>query len=177
MGDTRFSLRLAMVFSLLITGAVHAISVRVSDAEAEPGTEGVSIAIEADGAAGIAGGDLTLSYDAAALTATGVAAGDLLANSGIMLIPNLATVGEVRIVLAGTSGISSNSGALITVTFEVNADAAPGGYELTLTQAVFYDQQAQELPLQSNTPGTFTVNGNTAIENHSWGQLKASFGE
>ena len=74
-------------------------------------------------------------------------------------------------VLAGTGGIPTGSGELIIVTFDVNADAVLGGCEMTLTQAVFYDEHAQEMPLGSNTPGTFT----TAIENRSWGQIKVPF--
>jgi len=155
------SLCVVLLFDLLLPTVAQALSVSVSNASAQPGATGVAVTINVDNATGIAGGDLTLTYSSAALTAKSAAGTSLLTSAGITLVPNLNTAGEVRMSLAGANGISSGSGALITITFEVNGTATPDDYELKLTRAVFRDDQAQVIPTNSNTSGTFTVKGST----------------
>ena len=131
--------------------------VRVGDATAGPGATGVEVSIEVDDATGIAGMDLTLGYNADALTATQVRGTPLLASSGIILVPNLSTPGQVKVSLAGATGIPAGSGALVKVMFDVKASAAPGRYELSLTRVVFRNERAVPLTVGSRANGTFTV--------------------
>ena len=126
---------------VLVPCTAYALSISVSYATADPGATDVAVTIDVDDATGIAGGDLTLTYDAVALTAKQASPTSLL--TGALFTTNLTTAGEVKISLAGTSGITSGSGALITITFDVKSDATPGNYELKLTRAVFRNAQVQ----------------------------------
>ena len=110
------------------------VAVSVEEVTAEPGQTGLEVAVLVDDAAGIAGGDLTLTYDSSVLTATDVVGTDLAA--GITVVSNLDTPGEVTVSMAGAEGIEAGSGALLTVTFDVDAEAEPDTYALGLVASL-----------------------------------------
>ena len=125
-----------------------------------PGSD-VTMAIRVDDAAGVAGGDLALSYDGTAMVATSVTPSDLLSGAGITLIHNLSTPGEVRISMAGASAIVSGSGTLLTVGFSI-ASTAPGGtYPISL-QADLKDHKGADLATVSH-PGAITLVEDTSV--------------
>ena len=110
------------------------VAVSVEEVTAEPGKTGLEVAVLVDDAGGIAGGDLTLTYDSSVLTATDVVGTDLAA--GITVVSNLETPGEVTVSMAGAEGIEAGSGALLTVTFDVDAEAEPSTYTLGLVASL-----------------------------------------
>ncbi len=110
------------------------VAVSVEEVTAEPGQTGLDVAVLVDDAEGIAGGDLTLTYDSSVMTATDVVGTDLAA--GITVVPNLDVPGEVKVSMAGATGIEAGSGALLTITFDVDAEAEPDTYTLGLVASL-----------------------------------------
>ncbi|MSS73373.1 MAG: T9SS type A sorting domain-containing protein [Candidatus Latescibacteria bacterium] len=115
----------------------------------------MTVPISVSDARGIAGGDLTLNYDATVLTAVQVQAEGLLSSTGIAVVSNLNTVGKVIVSMAGATGIASGSGALMGVSFEIKADAKEGVSPLSL-QASLKDQDGKVLP-SAVVAGSVTV--------------------
>ena len=148
---------LSCIVIVLLPWSTQALSVRIGDTTAEAGATAITVFIEVDNAVGIAGGDLTLIYEAAALTAKRVAPGSLAAASGLTVIGNTASVGQVKIAMAGAIGIRSDSGVLTTIAFDVSPNAIPGTYSLELTRAIFLNEQAQTISVRHIASGTFTV--------------------
>jgi hypothetical protein len=120
------------------------LQVTVGAGTGNPGSS-VTVSVSVNTAKGIAGGDLTLTYDSKLLAAKEVKAGDLLTSAGIAVIPNLTTPGQVKVAMAGATGISSGSGPLLQITFDVLAAVAPGTYELGL-DAMLWDENGLSLP-------------------------------
>lgn len=139
------------------TGTAQALTVSVSAVSANPGQTGVEVVVAVDNAKGIAGGDLLLTYDATVLTARQARGADLLTSAGIMAVANLDQPGQVKVAMAGAAGITSGSGALVTVAFDVKAGAAPGAYALDL-QASLSDENGAALPATTKN-GALTVKG------------------
>jgi hypothetical protein len=150
-------LLLSCIVTVLVPWSTQALSVRIADTTAEAGASAITVSIEVDNALGIAGGDLTLIYDAAALTAKRVATGSLAAASGLTVIGNTAGAGQVKIAMAGAIGLRSASGVLTTIAFDVSANAIPGTYSLELTRATFFNEQARTISVRHIASGTFTV--------------------
>ncbi len=117
----------------------------------------VVVPVSVDNAKGIAGGDMTLSYDANLLTAKQVQGSDLLTKAAITVIPNLSTPGKVQVSMAGVSGILSGSGVLLNVTFEVKSGAAQGSTPLSL-EALLADENGATIP-STAAGGTVTIGG------------------
>lgn len=122
---------------------------------AAPGQAGVVVSILADSVGGIAGGSFTLTYDPGILTVREVRSTGLTA--GFTVVPNLSAPGQVRVAMAGASGIPSGSGALVVVTFDVRAGVAPGTYDLGI-QAALTDEKGRDIPVTTRK-GTLTVRG------------------
>ena len=160
--DSKIFYRGILLFALLtlfLSHSASALSLSVGSATADPGQTGISIDVEVDDATGIAGGDLTLSYDADALKAVRAVASTMVAGAGIIAIPNLNTAGEVKISLAGAAGIPSGSGTLLTITFDALSNATPGEYALTLTRTALRDELAGLLTVSGKTAGKITITG------------------
>lgn len=102
----------------------------------------VTVPVSVANAQGLAGGDLTLSYDVNALNPKQVTATDLLTKGGVTVVPNLAVKGQVKVSMAGAAGLASGSGPLIQVTFEVWSSARIGVTPLTL-QAKVVDESGK----------------------------------
>ncbi|MSS73372.1 MAG: hypothetical protein EXS64_18065 [Candidatus Latescibacteria bacterium] len=131
---SRFLLAIALCAAGIALGASpsQARTVLVSDLSVDPGQTGALVSVSVDSAGGIAGGDITLSYNADVLTAREVRPGSLLSPAGITLVSNISAAGQVIVSMAGARGIVSGSGALVTVAFDVKASAPPGTYGLEL---------------------------------------------
>ena len=141
---------------LLWPGVSRAVTVSVLDVSAEPGQAGIVVSIQTDDAKGVAGGTLTLSFDANVLAPKKIDASTLLKGAGITVTSNLNFgPGQVRASLAGTTGIASGGGELVNVTFDVKAGAAPGTYDLGL-QATLRDENANTIPVTIRK-GTLTI--------------------
>ena len=129
----------------------------------------VAVAIAIDDPSGIAGGDLTLTYDATAITATSVmGAGQLMPPDHIVFsnVQMPAVPGEVRISFAGTVGLPAStepSTPLFVLFFDVEQGAATGSYPLDLTNATLRDVGAQVIPTQIAS-GIFRVLSETCPE-------------
>jgi hypothetical protein len=103
------------------------------DAGSGPATTAV-VPVSATSVDGVAAIDLTLTYNAAVLTATSVAKTSLTA--GMVLTYNLGTPGEVRATLFTSGTPLAGSGDILTVTFTV-AGALGDATPLNLTRALF----------------------------------------
>jgi hypothetical protein len=128
----------------------------VGNTEAVPGATGVLVAIGVDDAAGIAGASLVLNYDTSGLIPKEVRATDL--STDFSVVSSLVIPGQVKIVLARARGISSGSGALVNVLFDVKAGAVPGRYVLTLSPYEI-EGESQAIAVQNVTAGAVTVTG------------------
>ncbi len=147
------------------------VDVSVSDTTAYPG-EQTFVSISVSDATGIAGGDLTLTYNPDILTAQEVK-GTVLA-TGLLVVSNTSTPGEVRISLAGAAGLSGGSGSLIEVIFEVREDAVAGRTSLlSLTEVTLRDETGNPQSLGTISEGTFTVGGVSVEERETMGQPDA----
>lgn len=148
--------------------ALAGISVSISDTTGYPGEKGV-VWISVSDATGIAGGDLTLTYDPNILTAGEVKGTSLAA--GLLVVSNASTPGEVRISLAGATGLSGGSGSLLEVTFDVHDDAEAGrASPLRLTEVTLRDETGNPLDLGTVSQGMFTVAGVSVEEREAMGQ-------
>ncbi|MCC7261387.1 MAG: T9SS type A sorting domain-containing protein, partial [Candidatus Latescibacteria bacterium] len=140
--------------TLALSGAGRAAAtpaLRVSVGTARSGRSGTAnIPISVSDARGIAGGDLTLTYDATALTAVNVVVEKLVQDASITMALNLDTAGQVKASLAGANAIASGSGALLTVVFEVKPTAKAGTVTLQLTGSL-KDQNGRGLPATVST--------------------------
>jgi len=131
---------------LIWSNTSEAVTVSVSDVTVDPGQAGVVVSVAVDSARGIAGGNFTLSYPAEVMTAKQAKGTDLAVSAGITVVPNLNTAGQVRVSMAGATGIASGAGALLTVTFDVKAGAAAGRYDLAL-EASLKDENGRAIPV------------------------------
>jgi hypothetical protein len=145
----------AACFSLARGTADGAVAISVSSARVTAGDTGVSVLVAVDDAGGVAGGDLTLTYDDEVLTARQVQAGPLLSSAGIVMVPNLSVSGRIRIAMAGASALPSGGGTLVSIVFDVKSSAASGAYELSL-QATLRNENAAAIPV-TLAGGSITV--------------------
>jgi hypothetical protein len=102
----------------------------------------VTVPIAVDNALGIAGGELTVTYDANVLTAKQAKGTELLSGAGMTVVSNLTTGGQVKVSMAGAAGIKSGSGALVNVEFEIKSTAPVGSTALRL-QAKLVDENGK----------------------------------
>ncbi|OGG43596.1 MAG: hypothetical protein A3F84_24050 [Candidatus Handelsmanbacteria bacterium RIFCSPLOWO2_12_FULL_64_10] len=150
---------------VLTVKAAGGRTVSASDLIVDPGQAGVVVSIGVDDAKGIAGGNFTLTYPAEIVTAKQVKATELL--TGFLVTPNTQTAGQVRVSLAGASGVVTGKGALITVTFDVKAGASPGSYDLGLEaslkdengRTIFVTVKKGVLTIPAKPPADFNRDG------------------
>ncbi len=139
--------------------------VSVEEVTAQPGQTGLEVAVLVRDAKGIAGGVLTLTYDSSVMTATDVGLTSLTSATGIKFFSFLDTPGEVRVELFNTDlgflfgdpfGLERGSGALVNVTFDVDAEAVPGtSYTLGL-EALLQDAFGDTIS-STSADGSVTV--------------------
>jgi hypothetical protein len=141
------------IYAVYIPHAYGTIKVSVSDASGISGSA-VDVTINVDDATGIAGGDITLTYSSSILTAKSV--DKTMLTSDFTFVSNL-ILGQVKISIASPTGITKGSGAIVRITFEVNAMATSGSTSLlTLEKASLYNEAANIIPVTTQN-GTFTV--------------------
>ena len=138
---------------LLGAGTVLGVTLSVPDISGAPG-DTVSVSILVDNAAAIAGIEFILAYDAGVLTAMDAQLTPLTAD---FHIEYGSQPGKTAITMARSTGITSGGGALVNMTFQVNADVSPGTTSpLTLMNVSLYDEDTQ--PISATVQGgTFTV--------------------
>ncbi|MCD6220236.1 DUF11 domain-containing protein [Candidatus Calescamantes bacterium] len=151
----------ALMFS--VTGIAYAQkTVTASDTEGEPGATGVIVPITVDDAEGIAGIDITLTYDPDVLTATGAETTPL--TEGFSLQVNTENPGQILICMGKATAIPEGSGALVNIIFNVKEDVCPGktsplnfSFEGDLPCALHNEEGGD---IEANwEDGTFTVSG------------------
>ncbi len=76
---------------------------------------------------------------------------------GITPISNLSTPGQVKVALAGATGIPSGKGILFTITFTVKSDAKDGTYPLKFVKATFFDEKGGSISLTSQDGAVTTA--------------------
>jgi hypothetical protein len=126
-----------------------------SDAEGGASSS-VTVPIYITDATGIAGADITLTFGASVLTATGAETTAL--TTGFTIVSN-PTPGQIRISLASATGISGGSGALANVRFTVGSSAMGATSDLALQITALYelyDQNVQAVA-HERIDGLFTV--------------------
>ena len=118
----------------------------ITSAEVLPNTQ-TKIQLSVTDAKGIASGDITISYDSNILSIIDIKPTDLTSNMN--LTPNTEIQGQVKITMAGTTGIQSGSGSLIDITVSVNANAKMGSEtKLHIINAEVYDESGKSIPIK-----------------------------
>ncbi len=138
------------------TGA--SVSIDPADSgEVDPGdTFDIDVLVDA-GDNSLLGIDVKVGYDADAMTTSGadIVAPDLL--GGLEIGPTV-TDGEVSYALVSTTAVADVDASLMTITFTMDADAAPGDYDLTITRAELVDENVEPVVVEIND-GTVIVPG------------------
>ncbi|MFC1712565.1 cohesin domain-containing protein [Candidatus Poribacteria bacterium] len=118
----------------------------IDSVDAAPGIP-ATVQVSVSDASGIASGDMVIEYDAGMITVDDVTATDLL--SGIIVIPNIDTAGEIRLSMAGATGLPEGSGALVEIAFTVNADAQlDTETTFVFSDASVYDELGAMIPVR-----------------------------
>jgi hypothetical protein len=145
---------------IIFTLCIHAVNeatakiVSASSASGNPG-EQVSIDISIDNWTGVAGGDITLTYDVAKLSVVSALKAPAF---GLNVIINTATSGKVVVTMAGYPDLPGGSGAIVNIIFQIAATASAGITPLTFDAAQLYDEDGNNIPTTS-TPGAVNIEG------------------
>jgi len=108
---------------------LRAVSVSIPEISAFPG-DSVTVPVEADDATGIAGGELTVLYDASLLRIVDAKLTDL--TKGFSLVSNLEVEGRATISIVNATGVETGSGGMIELVVEIDR-TAPFNTEIPLT--------------------------------------------
>ena len=124
---------------------LYRVEIDVDSVDVQVGASAV-VQLSISDATGMASGDIVIEYDTSLITIDEVIAMELL--SGMIMIPNTAVLGEIRLSMAGASGIPSGSGALVEIGLTVSADAEVGT-ETTLSfgDTAIYDELGVEITI------------------------------
>jgi len=120
----------------VIAGAAGRVAVSLAEAHGVAG-ESITVPVKVDNSAGLAGGDISITYDSTVLRAV-----DVSCDSDVMLASNVSTPGVVSIAFASTDGLSRET--LAHIRFDILADAVS---PLSFQQVELYSPDA--LPLNS----------------------------
>lgn len=155
---------LCMVLCLLLSAAPVTTGAATATITAETVTvdAGGSVYVNIDAAdfANLAGLELYIYYDAAALTVSSTSNGSLL--SGAQTVVNTATVGQIRLSTMSLDGING-AGRLLRIRFQTAADCPAGEYPVRLAVGDAYDAMLAPLSVGSKD-GAVTVNVPVQIE-------------
>ena len=139
------------VLLLIFCAGAYGIQVSVPVLTAEKGAI-VTVGISVDKTAGIAGGDITLEYDATIVTVKEVRVTDLAKPLSPLSNPN--TAGKIKFVMAAVTALKEGSGDLFQIDFVINADK--GVSPLNLKDVSLYDELGNDLPVTVKN-GSITV--------------------
>jgi hypothetical protein len=147
------------VFAYCITAS--AIEMSIPSLSADAGSS-IIVPINVDDAKGIAGGDITLTFDQTILTTKEARTTEL--TQSLNFVPNI-MANEVTVSMAGTKGIAEGSGAIMEIVFEVNAVAKGGAKSpLTIRDVALYDELGNDIPVKVvNGSVTIITNGRRLI--------------
>ena len=141
-----------LIFAYCITA--YAVEMSIPSLTADAGSS-ITVPINVDDAKGIAGGDITLTFDKNILTAKEAKSTELTKSLNFM--PNI-MAGEVTLSMAGTKGIAEGSGTIVEIVFEVSAVAKGGAKSpLTFKEAALYDELGNDIPIKV-VNGSLTIN-------------------
>ena len=117
----------------------------IPELTAAPG-DTITVPITITDATGVAGADIVVTYDKNVLTVEGDEIKTTTLSSGMNLISNTDTPGEIVLSMASTKGITSGSGTLIDIVFTVSPDAeVDTETPLTCQEAEVYDELGQTI--------------------------------
>jgi len=126
----------------------------IPELTAEPG-DTIIVPINITDAAGAAGGDIAVTYDKNVITVKESRSTAL--SSGMNLIHNIETPGEIVLSMAGTKSIPEGSGALVEIVFEVSTTAkTETKVPLTFVDVALYDELGNEIEVQFES-GLLTI--------------------
>ena len=145
---------MAVFFLVLCFNVYGAIELTVPDLTAEPGAK-ITVAVNIDSAAGVAGGDFTLVYDPAVLTLKDVRTTDVVKSLGPLINTKVEGRIKVSMVSMTLTPLQEGTGAILEADFEVKADAK-GKSPLTLVDAAMFDETAAPIPTKV-TNGSVTI--------------------
>ena len=132
----------------------------IPELTAKPG-DTITVPINVTDATGIAGADIVVTYDQSMLTVKPDEIKATTLSSGINLVVNAETAGEITLSMAGTKGIAEGSGAIVEIVFAVSATAKDGDKSpLTFTDAALYDELGNDIPVQTED-GILTIEAGT----------------
>ena len=121
-------------------------SLVIPEVAAESG-ESVTVPISIDDASGLAGADITVTYNSSILTVDQVKSTTL--SAGINLVPNTNTPGKIILRMAG-SAITSGSGALVDMIFTVSSSISEDTETpVSFESAEAYDANGQNIPVST----------------------------
>ena len=119
----------------------------ITSVEVSPGAH-TTVQLSITDVAGVTAGDILVKYNADLITIGQIKGTDLI--SGITLIINKDTLGEITLSMAGAQGIPSGSGALIEIGVTVSEDAEEGietTLELVATDTELYDESGASISI------------------------------
>ena len=144
---------LIVIFFFVYCVNAYSIQVSIPEFSVEPNAN-ITVAINVDNAAGIAGGDIVLEYEPDILVAKEARKTDLI--ESLTLIANTDIEGKIVLSMAGTSGLEEGSGAILEIDFEVKANAKADS-PLILSDVALYDEIGNDIPVG-------TVNGKVTVQ-------------
>jgi len=116
----------------------------IPELTAAPG-DTVTVPITIDDAEGVAGADISLTYDSSILTISEVKSTEL--SGDLSLIPNTETAGQISLSIAGAKGIAEGSGSLIDLIFTVDSKAEAGSEtQIKFEDAALFDELGETIP-------------------------------
>ncbi len=159
------SITTTCIMLVLFAVSASAMEMSIPSLSGEPGSA-VTVLVNVDEAKGIAGGNITLNYDDTILTAKEVRGTEL--TESLTVIPNTGLKGEVRIAMAGTTGINGGSGAILEIDFDVKPEVPAGAKsDITIAEANMFDESGNKISV-TIVDGSFTVKESTPHEYPRW---------
>ena len=165
-GLTIAATTLALLFCVILSAStVGATTVKVDPAtqDVTPG-DAFSVNVSVEDVTYMGADQATLNFDQGVMSVTGVTEGDFLktgggtVGAGMEIIDNVTGKVTFFYSLTGGPGIGVNgSGTLATIYFDTDSAAAPGVYNLDLTDVMLADGDGNEMPEREISNGTINI--------------------
>jgi Tol biopolymer transport system component len=119
--------------------------VKTVSIESQPGVQ-IIAQLNITDASGVASGDITIEYDPSILSVGDIKSTNLTSSMNLTINKNIS--GQIKIVMAGSTGIASGSGSLVDMNMTVNANAKVGTEtKLHIANAELYDEVGKAIPI------------------------------
>ena len=152
-----------VVVDMQATGVAPEAMLRVSDGFGGPGTSGNKVSIDLENRMEVAAMELTLSFDSDVLRATDVSSTPRTAHIQIFEANLNYRPGQAKLLFTGLSeSVTSGTGPVADFFFDVDADAPPDIYPLTLTGIIMADTRGNPI-LTGVEGGNFFVQSGYTI--------------